>query len=110
MRLIDAEELIRHLIDWALGCSPMETDKGETRALRQREYDTIEQIVCMIERAPTMTDGARNRNEAEVLKAYQREIDRAAKIPEVRNPVAWALYHVWRQFDERGKGKAYAAD
>lgn len=54
MRLIDADALIMRLSDWALGASPNESDRGETRALRQREYDTIEHCVGVIVSSPTV--------------------------------------------------------
>ena len=36
----------------------------------------------------------------EDLKAHY---DRALKIPYVRNPLAWALYRVWRKYDSKGE-------
>ena len=54
MRLIDADAMIMRLSDWALGASPNESDRGETRALRQREYDTIEHCVGVIVSSPTV--------------------------------------------------------
>lgn len=54
MRAIDGDALIEHLTDWAVGASPMESDTGETRLLRQREYDTASQIASMIIAAPTI--------------------------------------------------------
>ena len=56
MRRIDADALIMRLSDWALGASPNESDRGETRALRQREYDTIEHCVGVIVSSPTVDD------------------------------------------------------
>jgi len=56
-RLVNADALIMRLNDWALGAAPMVADHGDVRALRQKEYDTIEQIIDMIADAPIVAIG-----------------------------------------------------
>lgn len=35
------------------------------------------------------------------IKLLEAEYERAKNIPYVQNPLAWALYQVWKKADER---------
>lgn len=34
------------------------------------------------------------------IEDLKREYERALKIEYIRNPLAWALYHVWRKYNK----------
>ena len=39
------------------------------------------------------------------IKILREEYAKAVKRPQVYNPIAYALYHTWRQFDRRKEKK-----
>ena len=44
------------------------------------------------------------------IKILREEYEKAVKRPQVYNPIAYALYHTWRQFDRRKEKKINALD
>lgn len=103
MRLIDAEELIMHLNDWALTIAPTHMDNEEDYALKTEKYQLLSEVIDVIVGSPTMTDGPRNDVEKHIQKRYHELHDEACRNQTINDPVAWALYQVWREFDEKRK-------
>lgn len=56
MRLIDADKLYKHLIDWAFAEAPTDLDVGEVKAMREVIYKTIKDCMRAIDEQPTAYD------------------------------------------------------
>lgn len=42
----------------------------------------------------------RDRAWQRAMRILEKKYAEAKKLPFVRNPMAWALYHTWREFDD----------
>lgn len=69
-------------------------DERGTARLHVGDIDRLERIYCPAE----LRAGDRARQKA--MSILDKKYAEAKKLPFVRNPLAWALYHTWKEFDD----------
>lgn len=104
-RPIDADALIKRIDSLKHRIAGPAAGFVDTDSYECGAVDALTDARNYVAEAPTMTDGPRNQVEERILKLYQKRHDEACGNKTVRDPVAWALYQVWREIDAEREEK-----
>lgn len=68
--------------------------------LRCNSQDIIKTVMDGVEKLKPKKDWNGGFAGHRAMRILEKKYEEAQKIPFIREPMAWALYHTWREFDD----------